>query len=161
MLLQKPLLFLGFSPISIFSPRSSKASLKSYNVARPTMVDFLLAYSVVGLDQYYRCLIFTNRKQHILSGLCLAVGLDLPHTVSFPAPVIPLQALLPPRYHFICPPTPTERQCFFTVPYSVQTALQTSAQLISTDALYTEYTQANSLRKTQKFPSTEFYGLPS
>lgn len=99
---------------------------------------------------------------HILSGLCLAVGLDLLHTVSFPAPVYhPTPGSASSKVSFHLPPTPTERQCFFTVPYSVQTALQTSAQLISTDALYTEYTQANSIRKTQKFPSTEFYGLPS
>lgn len=44
--------------------------------------DFLTAYSVMGLDQCYKCLIFTSRKQRILNSLCLESEHGLRHTVS-------------------------------------------------------------------------------
>lgn len=76
--------------------------------------DFLMAYSVLGWGQCYKCFTFTNGKKHSVKGLCLLVGQNLWHPVSFPTPFChPSPGLLSPRHHFICcfPFPPTEKQC--------------------------------------------------
>lgn len=51
---------------------------------------------------------------HILSGLCLAVGLDLLHTVSFPAPVYhPTPGSASSKVSFHLPPNPHRKAVFF------------------------------------------------
>ena len=39
--------------------------------------EFLMAYSVLGLDKGYKHFTFTDGKKHIVKGLCLLVGHDL------------------------------------------------------------------------------------